>query len=86
LEDVDLRGCRRDTLCRNRGANQRIDERAFSGIEFPDYDQQKQFVELFNRTIKCLLMLGRGVEADEGAAQPCEDSTLLFDQLILSAG
>ena len=84
LQHVDLRRCRRHSLQRHLCADQRIDERALSGIEFADDDEQEQFVELLDRLVERCLMFGSCLEPDQRRLQAREDLPLLAEQLILS--
>jgi hypothetical protein len=48
LQHVDLRRRRRHPFLRHLRADERVDERALSGVEFSDDDEQEKLVELFD--------------------------------------
>ena len=68
LEDVDLRGRRRDSFERHSAAHDRIDECALAGVELSDDDEEEQLVELLDRLLQRLLLVGSGIEADQCGA------------------
>ena len=72
--------------CGDLAADERVDEGALAGVELADDDEQEQLVELLDRAVERLLVLGRGIEARQRGAQSREDAALLADQLILGAG
>ena len=83
LQHVDLRGGRRDPFLDDLAAEQRVDERALAGVELADDDEQEQLVELLDRAVERLLVLGRGVEPGQRRPQPRQDAPLLLEQLVL---
>src|ERR1700681_2908079 len=81
LQNVDLRGCRRDPLLRDAATDERVDERALAGVELADDDEEKQLVELRDRTFEHQVLLGRGIEARKRDLQSRENRALLARRL-----
>ena len=83
LQDVDLRGRRRDPLVRDRRADERVDERALAGVELADDDEEEQFVELLDRLLERGLVIAERHRTGRARLQPRKDLSLFAEQLIL---
>ena len=83
LEDGDHRGRRRDAFFHQRLADEGVDERAFSSVELTDDDQEKKLVELGNRLVEGLLLIGGRVHARKRGSQPHEQTSLFAKQGVL---
>ena len=68
-EQLDLRCRRRHAFLEEALAEQRVDERALSGVEFADDDDEKEVVELADGRQQRGAIVGRGAEFDERVAQ-----------------
>ncbi len=69
-----------------RLADERVDERAFAGIELADDDEQEQLVELGDRLVERFLLVVGRVDPCERGAQPHQQGPLLPKKSVLFAG
>ena len=69
FQQLDLRCGRGDALLHDGSPEQAIDERALSGVEFANADDQKQLVELADRRSQGGAILRRGAEFRERVTQ-----------------
>ena len=83
LEHGDHCRGRRDTFQHERLANERVDECALPGIEFPHDDEQEQFVQLCHGLLEGLLLLGAGVCPCQRRPQAHEQASLFPEKRIL---
>ena len=71
LQHVHLRGGGRDALLQHARAEQGVDERALARVELADDDDEKELVELFDRSRERRNAVGWGVEpAERSTAAP----------------
>src|SRR5580704_4412700 len=83
LQNVDLRGCRRYPLLRDGAADERVDERALTGVELADDDEETELVELRYRAFERQLLLRGGIEPRQRYSQPRQNRALLAQELII---
>ena len=86
FEDGDDGGRRRDAFLHQRLAHERVDERAFAGIELADDDQQKELVELRDRPIERRLLLAARVDTRERGVESHQQTPFFPQERLLSIG
>ena len=85
-QNVDLGGGRRDALLQDGLPQQGVDESALAGVEFTNYDQQEELVQLDEGLPEGSEVFFAGIEARQQRLQVAQQATLVFQQGFLRFG